>query len=227
MINKRILILYFSYSSQTRNLLQSFARGLEGQGVEIFWQQIKPLKKIQFPLGSITSTLMMMLQSCFRKRVKIEPIDNDCFSQWDLIILAGPTWSYNPSGPVLSLIDNRGEIFENRMVLPFISCRGYWLAHFWGLRHMLRKRGASVLNPLIFLHAGNEPWLTIGVFLKLAGKVPEGGKSWFRKYYSKYGHSRKQVDYAETLGRMYGERLKNNSDIMAMDIPPIKWIEKD
>jgi multimeric flavodoxin WrbA len=166
---KRVLILYYSFSSQTRNLLQAFVDGLEFHGVEICWQQLKPLQKLQFPLGSITSTLTMMVQTSLRKRFKIEAIDKVCYSDWDLVILAGPTWSYNPSGPVLSLIDHCGDLFNGRKVMPFISCRGYWRLHLWGLNSMLRKKGAMVLNPLIFLHVGAEPWLTIGVFLKLAG----------------------------------------------------------
>lgn len=225
MTKKRVLILYYSFSSQTRNLLQAFADGLEHHDVEVFWQQLQPLQKLQFPFGSITSTLVMMVQTSFRKRFEIKAIDQDCYSDRDLIILAGPTWSYNPSGPVLSLLDHCGDLFKDRKVLPFISCRGYWRLHFWGLNSLLRKKGANVLNPLIFLHIGAEPWRTIGVFLKLAGKVPESGKSWFRKYYSKYGHTRKQVEYARTLGLLYGEELIGNGAIENIQLPPVKKVE--
>lgn len=227
MTNKRALILYYSFSSQTRNLLQAFADGLEFHGVEICWQQIKPQQKLQFPLGSITSTLVMMVQTSFRKRFEIETIDQVCYSDWDFIILAGPTWSYNPSGPVLSLIDSCGGLFKGRKVLPFISCRGYWRLHYWGLSSMLRKKGAKVLNPLIFLHIGAEPWRTIGVFLKLAGKVPESGKSWFRKYYRKYGHTREQVEHARTLGLFYGKELHDDRSIDDIDISPIQDVQGD
>ena len=219
---KRVLILYYSFSSQTRNLLQAFADGLEFHGVEIGWQQLKPLQKLQFPLRSITSTLVMMVQTFFRKRYKIEAIDQMCYSDWDLIILAGPTWSYNPSGPVLSLIDHYGDLFCGRKVMPVISCRRYWRLNFWSLGSMLRKNGASVLNPLIFLHVGAEPWRTIGVFLKLAGKVPESGKSWFRKYYSKYGHTREQVEYARTLGLVYGKELCDGRAVDDIIVPPVE-----
>ncbi len=219
---KRVLILYYSFSSQTRNLLQAFADGLEDQGIEICWQQLKPLKKLQFPLGSVSATLAMMLKTFFRKRVEIEPIGRECFSHWDLVVLAGPTWSYNPSGPILSLLDNDAGLFDGKKVLPFISCRGYWRVHYWSLRHILKKKGAQVVNPLVFRHIGKEPWLTIGVFLKLVGKTPESGKSWFKKYYTKYGHSRGQVAQAKRVGTLFGEKLESNNGCEEIDIAPVK-----
>ncbi len=227
MTKKRVLIIYYSFSSQTRNLLQAFAGGLENHGIEVYCQQLKPTQKLQFPLGSIPSTLVLMVESVFRKRITIKPIDDDCFAQWDLIILAGPTWSYNPSGPVLSFFDNYGDLLKKRKVLPFISCRGYWRIHFWSLRNMLRQKGAEVLHPIVFLHKGAEPWRTIGVFLKLAGKVPESGKSWFRKYYNKYGHTRDQVDYAEKLGNLFGEKLKNNNNYEDIRIGPVQNVPQE
>ncbi len=222
--SKRILILYYSHSSQTRNLLQALAAGLESGRVEVCCQQIKPVEKLQFPLGSIWLTLVTMITSFFRRRIEIRPIDKSCYSDWDLIILAGPTWSYSPSGPVLSLFDSYGAIFKERKVLPFISCRGYWRLHALGLKSLLLKKRGQPLKPIVFLHAGIEPWRTIGVFLKLAGKVPESRKSWISKYYTKYGHTREQIEYARTLGRLLAEKLNSDGTFKGIDIRPIKWL---
>lgn len=222
MKKKRVLILYYSYSSQTRNLIQAFGRGLEENDIEITWQPLKPIEKLNFPLGSVASTITMMVETFFRKRIPIEPIEQGCYLDWDLIILAGPTWSYNPSGPVLSLFDRFGTVFKERRVLPLISCRGYWRVHYWVLRYMLKKKGAEVLKPLIFLHTGAEPWRTIGVFLKLAGKIPESGKSWISRYYQKYGHNREQIDYAAKLGHLYAKDINNESTFENTRVPPVK-----
>ena len=59
----------------------------------------------------------------------------------------------------------------------------------------------------MFKHPTSEPWNTIGVFLKLAGQMPERGKGWFRKYYPKYGHTREQMDTAVEVGQKLGEYI--------------------
>jgi hypothetical protein len=217
---QRVLIVFFSFSSQTRNLLQGLGKGLQEYDIDVDWQQIKTLETLHFPLGSTVATLKMMFTTFFRRRMPIEELQPDCFHPWDLIILAGPTWSYHPSGPVLSLLDRDGErLFKNQQVLPFISCRGYWRMHHWGLRSFLMRKGAEVLRPVVFTHPVAEPWRTIGVFLKLAGKVPESGKSWLHRYYPKYGHSMRQVNDARDIGLILGKCIQEGNDLKSLRIP--------
>lgn len=228
MATKQILIISYSHSHQTRNLLKQFVIGLESEQVDITWERLVPTAQIRFPIGSISSTVWMMIQTFFRKRIPIKEISPAIFKSWDLIILAGPTWSYNPSGPVLSLFDRDGKkIFLNQNVLPFISCRGYWRAHFWGLRLFLKKSGIKrVAGPIVFSHPTPEPWRTIGVFLKLAGKTPEAGTNWFHKFYPKYGHSRQQGELALELGRKLGKDLASGKNVTKLQFKtPVSVVE--
>jgi len=215
---KRILLLYFSFSSQTNNLVQALVTGLEEYDVEIARERLTPIEQLRFPIGTITGTFRMMLETFFRKRIPIKPLSSQCFENYDLIILAGPTWSYNPSGPVLFLIDQDGnKLFSEQKVLPVISCRGYWRVHDWGLKKLLKKCNARVDNLIVFSHPNDEPWRTIGVFLKLAGKIPEK-TSWLRKKYRKYGHTRKQLGEAKRFGQMIGQEIaEGNSNIQSLN----------
>lgn len=214
MPQKRILILSYSYSHQTRNLLKKLVAGLEECDIDITWEKLLPEQELRFPIGTIPSTVLMMFQTFLRKRYPVKPVDPKIFDKWDLILIAGPTWSYNPSGVILSFLDRDGKkLFTGQSVLPLISCRGYWRVHFWGLRSLLKKCGAkTVAAPIVFKHPTAEPWNTVGVFLKLAGKMPERGKGWFRKYYPKYGHSRKQIETAYELGKKLGQDLNSGKD---------------
>lgn len=224
MDKKRILIISYSFSSQTRNLLNGLIVGLEESGVEVFWEQLNPVSELRFPIGTISATFIMMVQTFLRKRYPVHPINPVCFEQWNLIILAGPTWSYNPSGPVLSLLDRDGKrLFAGKTVLPFISCRGYWRVHYYGLKALLKRCGATVAAPVVFGHPTPEPWRTIGVFLKLAGKVPEAGNSWFRHFYPKYGHSRQQVEDCRKVGlELGGHIMAGNSLDRPLFPAPVK-----
>ena len=204
---KRVLVISFSFSSQTNNLIQALSSGLEREGIRIVRERLVPAQPLHFPIGTIGGTLRMMVETFLRKRLPIEPIGATCFDRYDLIILAGPTWSYNPSGPILALFDRDGErLFRGKSVLPLISCRGYWRMHWWGLRSLLRGCGAKVVNLMVFSHPNPEPWRTIGVFLKLAGRVPEKN-SWFAGKYRKYGHTTMQIKEARRFGQMIAQEV--------------------
>ncbi len=205
-----ILIVCYSHSSQTRILVQSFAAGLEESGREVSWYYITTQEKIPFPFGSVWRTLKMMACTFIRMSIPIEKLPADLCLHFDYIILAGPTWSYNPSGPILAMLRSQKEIFAGKSIIPFISCRSYWRCHYHQLRYFLKNTCKKMYAPVVFCHVGQEPWRTVGVFLKLAGKRPEISKSWLTKRYKKFGHSKAQIAYARELGKLYGYAIEHD-----------------
>lgn len=211
----RVLLLYYSFSGQTVGVLNRLAAGLKEQGAVVVIEKIRPMAPLRFPIGTVFSTIKMMLTTFLRCRVAIEELSPAARGNFDLIILAGPTWSYNPSGPVLALLDRDGSLFKGQTVLPLISCRGYWRMHWIGLRRLLENCGATIPNVIVFSHPNKEPWRTIGVFLKLAGKRPERSP-FFGRYYIKYGHSKEQLHEAWRFGLQIAESLKEKLPLTAL-----------
>ncbi len=215
--NKKILFICFSLSGQTSSLLARFAKGIESTGISVTTERLHPMQQIHFPFRSIWSTFVMMMATFFRRRVPIKPLSEKCSKQYDLIIIAGPTWSYNPSGPILSLFDRDGKkIFSEQNVIPFISCRGYWRMHWFGLKSLLKKNNATIPNRIIFTHPSKEPWRTLGVFLKLAGKSPEK-HPFLSKHYPRYGHSKTQQEEAHRFGTLLGEAMIKNTKLDSLN----------
>jgi len=215
--SKRILIIQYSFSAQTRKLVRSMMEGLEEYPVYLFRERLRPVVEQHFPIGTIPKIVKKMIVTLFRPRVPIQPLSPHCFEEYDLVILAGPTWSYNPSGPVLSLLDRDGEqLFRGQVVLPVISCRGFWRTHWWGIRSLLRKLGATVPNGIIFNHPTKEPWCTIGVLLKLAGKIPER-MPLMRKHYKQFGHSRAQMAEARRFGELIARAVVQGDGLEELD----------
>ncbi len=207
----RVCIIYFSLSGQSRGLINLLAAGLRSQGVEVFIEQIVARHRIGFPFYSVFKTLIMMLLTFFRKRIPIQPPSERCFQAYDLIVLAGPTWSYNPSGPVLDLLDRYGKrLFKGRQVTPLISCRGYYRMHERGLKKSLQRCGAQVTDSIIFRHPVPEPWSTIGVFLRSAGYHPEK-ISFIAKHYNHFGHSVDQLLEVKFTGSRLGAQLQKQA----------------
>ncbi|MBU0680654.1 MAG: hypothetical protein KKD73_04445 [Proteobacteria bacterium] len=202
-----ILIISYSLSGQTNGLLHGLVSGLEDSQCHVHHERLQPLAPIRFPFGSVPKTVVMMLRTFLRQRFAIAPLSTACDEQYNLIILAGPTWSYNPSGPMLFFIDRDGRrILKDQTVIPLISCRGYWRMHLWGLQRMLTQCGAEVANTMIFSHPAKEPWRTLGVFLKLSGKHPEK-MAFIGSHYHRYGHDKTQAAEAREYGRLIGSHL--------------------
>jgi len=203
----KVLILYFSLSGQSRGLVNLFASGLKESGISVVLEQVKTRKKISFPFKSVWHTFLMMLTTFFRKRFPIQPLSSACYERYSLIVLAGPTWSYNPSGPILSLLDQYGKkLFTTSHVLPLISCRGYHRLHNFLLRRHLKQLGATLEDSIIFRHLVSEPWSTIGVFLKSAGYKPENIR-FLRDVYPRFGHTAEQLLKARESGKQVGKNL--------------------
>ncbi len=207
----RACIIYYSLSGQSRGLINLLAEGLRSQGVEVLIEQIEVRERIGFPFFSVFKTLKMMVLTFFRKRIAIKPLSDSCFQSFDVTILAGPTWSYNPSGPILDLLDRYGErLFNNQQVTPLISCRGYYRMHDWGLRKKLQKCGAQLTKSIIFHHPVREPWSTIGVFLKSAGYQPEK-MPFLADRYPHFGHNVDQLLEVRTKGSLIGAQLQKDA----------------
>lgn len=211
MKKKRVLIVFYSFTQQTRVLLKRFVEGLELEGSEVGLERLEPIEPYDFPFKTNFSLALAMVRTFFRFRTKIHPVSARVFEDWDCIVLAGPTWSYHPSGPMLYFLDRYGrQVCAGKKVIPFISCRSYWRIHYWTIKNRLEKFRAAPLQPIVFLHPIKEPWRFIGLVLQLRGKMIRKEKSWFRKHYPGYGHSKKQGEEAMAEGRRVALSLQEN-----------------
>jgi hypothetical protein len=205
---KRVLIVFYSFTQQTRVLLKKFVDGLEGEGIEVALERLEPVDPYEFPFKTNFSLAVAMVRTFFRQRTEIHPVSAICFGDWDCIVLAGPTWSYHPSGPMLDFLDRYGQqVCAGKKVIPFISCRSYWRLHYWTVKQRLKRYGAKPAEPIVFVHPIREPWRFIGLVLQLRGKMVRKEKSWFRKHYPGYGHSKEQGDAAMEEGRRVAQGL--------------------
>ncbi len=209
--NASVLIIYYSFSRQTRKLIKTVERGLSSTGVTVVLERLVPLRPLRFPFGSFIQTVYMMIITFFRKRMPIQDISSRALEDYDIIIIAGPTWSFNPCGPILSFLDRYcTRIFPGRVVLPMISCRRYWWYHASYLQKRIRKCGGRTLSPWALNHPVSEPWNTIGLFLTLMGKNPKR-VAILKKFYVRYGHSNRQLEKLENKARDLGIALRQGN----------------
>ena len=168
MADRRVLIISYSFTQQTRVLVQRFAAGLASAGVTVVQERLEPIAPYAYPFKNDLRLGIAMAATFLQRRMPIRPVSEQCRGDWDCIVLAGPTWSYNPSGPVLAFLDRDARIVcKGQTVIPLISCRAYWQWHYRTLRGRLRQCGAVVETPEVFSHPVGEPWRSLGLLLKL------------------------------------------------------------
>ncbi len=206
--DRRVLIVSYSFTQQTRALVRQFAEGLTSAGVTVVQERLIPINPYVFPFPSDFRLALAMVATLLGRRMPIRPLSERCRGTWDRVVLAGPTWSYNPSGPVLAFLDRDGHtVCNGQTVIPLISCRAYWQLHAWILRRGLMGCGATVESPLVFTHPVGEPWRSLGLLLKLRGKIARKRYAWLRRFYPRYGHNHAQRQQAWEQGRQLGLRL--------------------
>lgn len=211
MAKTRVLIVFYSFTQQTKLLLNKFAAGLESEGVEIVMERLAPQKPYNFPFKSDFALFKAMVKTFFMVRLTVKPISEKCFEEYDCVVLAGPTWSYNISGPILDFLDRYGEdVCNGRRVVPFISCRSYWRIHYLEIKRFLMRCGAKVDPVVVFTHPTKEPFRFIGLVLQLRGKMVRKEGSWFRKHYPGYGHNEAQGLLAREKGVQLAKDLRGS-----------------
>jgi len=177
--------------------------------VEVHHQALVPQSPVPFPFSSVHETIHMMVKTLFRVRMPIRPLPKELWGGHDLVVLAGPTWSYNPCGPILSFLDLYGhDAMSGKLVLPVISCRGYWRLHWRYLKKKIAQCGGIPLAPWVFTHPAKEPWRTMGVFLTVAGEHPKRFPI-LRDHYPRYGHDRGQLEKAKEMASAIPSALDN------------------
>lgn len=205
-VKKRVLVVYYSFTQQTRILLRRFCAGLEEQGIDVYCERLEPVNPYEFPFQTDMRLASVMFRTFFRGRKEVLPISEKCFDTWDYVVVAGPTWSYFPSGPILDFLDRYGEkTLAGKKVIPFISCRSYWRVHHRSLTKIFKNVGAEALPPIVFEHPSKEPYRVLGLLLKLRGKMIRS--DWFRKNYESYGHNKAQGDEAFEKGIQLGKTI--------------------
>jgi len=211
---KRVLVVYYSFTQQTRLLLKRLSAGLEQEGVEVVLERLEPLQPYEIPFKSDLRLASVMVRTFFRGRTTVHPVSENCSGNWDQIILAGPTWSYHPSGPMLDFLDRFGaDICGGQDITVLISCRSYWRIHYWSMKKKLLKIGARVAAlPLVYEHPIKEPFRLMGLVLQLRGKMIRRENSWFRKHYPGYGHSKIQLEDCFDAGVRMGRKLNSRGD---------------
>jgi menaquinone-dependent protoporphyrinogen IX oxidase len=160
-----VLVVYYSYSQQTRRVATTIGETLEAQGHEVTRAALDfddphygdrftrmPMK---FPIAKIVG----MLPGQVRRRtcaIKIPP-EADA-GDYDLVVIGSPTWWLTTCMPVRSYLhhDAAKRVLADTPFAAYTTSRRYWKNNVKTIRELGKQNGGSFVDATHFLAEGNQ-----------------------------------------------------------------------
>ena len=158
----RVLLLYYSFTNQTRRVAQAMAESFREQGCEADEAAIEFVDeryRIEFPLKPFWRKLLGWFwpQLCGRTgAVRIPPEILD--REYDLICLGSPTWWLKPAMPVTSFLKSESakKLLSGKRFAVFAVCRAIWWNNLRIVKKLATRQGGTFVEGAAFCFRGNQ-----------------------------------------------------------------------
>jgi flavodoxin len=160
-----VLLVYFTYTQQTRRVADVMADTLRGRGCDVrqavieFTDDRWAGRFSRFPLRHAWLDVVGMLPAQIRGatgdiEIPAEAREGD----YDLICVGSPTWFFKPSIPIRSFMksDEAGRILEGKRFTAFVVCRRYWSINLKAVKKLGTRRGGEYVEGIHFSFAGRQ-----------------------------------------------------------------------
>ncbi len=210
MSSRRVLILYYSQTGQTRRVLEVVSDELRRAQHEVVMVRFNPVQDFRFPWSPFALLgLMVRTYAGAKLSVELEELPPQVTSgRYDLIVIGYQPWFLSPSVPVRTFLEGPGaELLRNRPVVSVITCRKLWKRSYRLFEQKVRARGATVIDSLVVEDPARQPMnMVTTVFHLLTGRTLDRGilKRVFPPVGIDEGGLRQARQFGETLAARLG-----------------------
>ncbi|MBL0740855.1 hypothetical protein [Chryseolinea lacunae] len=212
---KKILILYFTQSGQSLNILQTMAKPFIRAGHRVHFEEIQPVEKFPFPWSAF-DFFNAFPETFGQKPMTLKSLSAQAFEAYDLVILGYQPWFLTPSRPVSSFLqsDDAKRVLKQRDVVTILGCRNMWLgAQEKMKRRLLENEGRLRGHIALVDRMGNlTSLITILRWMFTGNRKP----FWF---FPAAGVTEADVQHSETFGELINHALeKENYDTLQTEL---------
>lgn len=183
--NPRVLLLYYSFSGQSRKVLQTAGQVFADRGFDVVEAAIEftdpryAERFAQFPLKRVWPDMFSVLGAQKRGEtgeIRIPDAVRD--GAYDLICIGSPTWWETVSMPLRSFLksDEAANLLSGKPFAVFVVCRKFWLDNLNGVRELAQAQGGKFVDEIHFTYPGD----TVRSMLSLTSYL---GTGQYRKRY--------------------------------------------
>jgi len=158
----RVLLLYYSFTNQTRRVSEAMAEVFREEGWEAHVCEIEfidPKHRIEFPFRPFWPRLMRWLIPQFLGRTGEIHVDERVIEQdYDLVCLGSPTWWLHPAMPIVSFLKSRSayQLLNGRRFVVFAVCRAIWWNNVRVVKKSAKRAGGCFVKAAAFCFRGNQ-----------------------------------------------------------------------
>jgi menaquinone-dependent protoporphyrinogen IX oxidase len=160
-----VLFAYFTYTNQTKKVLDPMAQVLRDQGCDVTFAQIELTdpryeKRFEsFPLKKPYREMFGMIPAELRdKPVEIAIPDAVTEKEYDFFVVGAPTWWLSTDVAMRTFMesDTAKQILNGKPFATVICCRRYWKHNFKTLKRKGRACGAEFVDGIHFTYQGGQ-----------------------------------------------------------------------
>lgn len=162
-MTRRVLLLYYSFTNQTRRVSAAMAGEFRDKGWDVRECPIELTDsryQITFPFRPF---FWMKLLRWFWPQVTGKTGDISVSQEvleedYDLICLGSPTWWLRPALPVVSFLksESAGKLLSGRRFAVFTVCRKVWRPNMNKVKKLATQQGGTFVDGATFCFQGGE-----------------------------------------------------------------------
>ncbi|MCA9144269.1 MAG: flavodoxin family protein [Planctomycetaceae bacterium] len=218
----RILILYYSFTQQTRRVAEAMAEEFSALDCDAELCEIEFLDqryRIELPFRPVGRKLFRwLLPQVTGKTGEVRVPEGVCSQDYDLICLGSPTWWLNPAMPVVSFLKSpaAGQLLKNRRFAVFTACRKMWWNNMRRVKKLARKQGGTFIDGAAFCFRGNDIQSALS-FISYMKNDANLERFWGVKIYE-FGIPPEGIARAKEFARELAVRLMSPSEANTEDV---------
>jgi menaquinone-dependent protoporphyrinogen IX oxidase len=160
-----VLFVYYSYTGQTKKILDVMAAVLRERGCEVreasivFTDPRYARRFAEFPMPHPFLEVLGMIPAELRRRPgTIEIPATVTERDYDLVVVGSPTWWLSTNVPIRSFLESEtaGRVLAGKLFAGFVVCRRYWRHNLKTVRRLGAERGGEFLDGIHFKYAGGQ-----------------------------------------------------------------------
>jgi len=163
--NPHVLLVYYTYTEQTRAVVDVMADVLTERGCEVRQAAIQftdtrwAERFTRLPLRHAFLDILGMAPAQLRGATGEIVIPDDAKQgDYDLVCVGSPTWFFRPSVPIRSYLksDTAGPVLNGKPFAGFVVCRRYWSLNLGSVKKLGSRQGGQYVGGAHFTFAGGQ-----------------------------------------------------------------------
>jgi hypothetical protein len=161
----RVLFLYYSYTQQTRRMVDAMTGVLRDRGCEVqqggieFTDPRYADRFHEFPMPHPFREVFGMIPAELRRvtgEIRIPDEAHD--GHYDLVCIGSPTWWLSTDVPVRSFLESpaAGKVLDGKPFAVAVPCRRYWRHNLKTVRRLGTRHGGIFTDGIHFRYQGGQ-----------------------------------------------------------------------